>query len=696
MSTDMQGGTENNYWMVRWLLTILITAATLPCLLTCGTGQKQRADAGGATICCFTAKCNTSQRFRFCQKDQGYDICQDCPEDQYTNDPINTVQWDEETDVCVLKPDCSAPEKILVGNKCECDRSKGYFGTDPDNCGIKVDDCKIAGYQLNNYGHCIECGPNQFKPGKDQFGICQDKRKCEDGEIEENPGNTTSDRICKKQEKPTTVVPEIITTTETTNTTVNKQSDKTWIIGVVIAVAFLVFVVIVLCWKRNTLRETFIGFNICNIFSARCKKCKKGDRLDTEENEHMLDKVENGRLQNGIGRQTSNGSASNGYSIPNSPFQGEQDGSLDNQVSNGNTVLQRNGTQSLKSDTMMNEHDGRQNSYHIDSASEQASGLTMNTFIDGSEKASICENKIVTKDRTKVPHSDSKTYNSLNADSFLQDDNSLDENALESVFVHSTSSPQTQSPVPCGRDPDTIPKTMSDNFSIESVKEPGKESLPKNNSNGNIPAAGLFQSLQTVPYRQTDLKDEINHQSRVPEIPATNPTVKKEILKPQTRVKPMAKVFPVRSTSQDQQTNTQSSVNGAEGFTPSPTTANGIDIQQAVNNDSHKVVANTHYGEYQDMRENNTEDAINSAQGYSPSMDSSEGLRQQPSLSTNHESPPTDEINHIDNNEQPNLHETASGNVLATPSSDNSRESESNQSLQQETINQAPDTYSYP
>ncbi|XP_071147728.1 uncharacterized protein [Mytilus edulis] len=697
MSTDMQGGTENNYWMVHWLLTILITATTLPSILTCGTGQKQRTNADGATICCFTAKCNNSQRFRFCQKDQGYDICQDCPPDQYTNDPINTSQWNEETDVCVLKPDCSAPEKILVGNKCECDRSKGYFGTDPDNCGIKFDDCKIAGYQLNNDGNCIECGPNQFKPGIDQLGICQDKRKCKDGEIEENPGNTTSDRICKKQEKPTTVVPEFITTTETTATTVKKQSAKTWIIVVVvIAVVILVCVLIVLCCKRKTLMEKFKGFDICNILSARCKKCKKGDGIDTEENEHMLNTIENGRFQNGIGRQSSNGSASNGHSIPNSPFQGEQDGSLDNQVLNGNIVLQRNGTQSLQSDTMMNEHDGRQNSYHIDSVSEQASGLTMNTFIDGSEAASICGNKIETKERSKMSNSDSKTYNSLNADSFLQDDNSLDENTLESVFVHSASSPQTQSPVPCCRDPDTIPKTMSDNFSIESVKEPGKESLPKNNSNGNIPAAGLFQSLQTVPYRRTDLKDEINHQSRVPEIPAANPTVKKEILKPQTRVKPMAKVIPVRSTSQEQQPNAQSSGNGAQGYTPSPTTANGIDIQQAVNNDSHKVVANTHYGEYPDMRENNTGGVINSAQGHPPSMDSSEGLRQQPSLSTNHESPPTDEINHIDNNEQPNLHETASGNVLATPSSDNSRESESNQSLQQETVNQAPDTYSYP
>ncbi|XP_063409022.1 uncharacterized protein LOC134692496 [Mytilus trossulus] len=213
----MQRGTEKNYWMVRWLLTILITAATLPSILTCGAGQKQRTNANGATLCCFTAKCNTSQRFRFCQKDQGYDICQDCPPDQYTNDPINTSQWNEETDVCVLKPDCSAPEKILVGNKCECDRSKGYFGTDPDNCGIKVDDCKKAGYQLNNYGSCIECGSNQFKPGIDQFGICQDKRKCKDGEIEENPGNTTSDRICKKQEETTTVVPQVITTTGITS-----------------------------------------------------------------------------------------------------------------------------------------------------------------------------------------------------------------------------------------------------------------------------------------------------------------------------------------------------------------------------------------------------------------------------------------------------------------------------------------------
>ncbi|CAG2204963.1 unnamed protein product [Mytilus edulis] len=636
--------------------------ATLPCLLTCGTGQKQRTDAGGATICCFTAKCNTSQRFRFCQKDQGYDICQDCPPDQYTNDPINTSQWNEETDVCVLKPDCSAPEKILVGNKCECDRSKGYFGTDPDNCGIKVDDCKIAGYQLNNYGNCIECGPNQFKPGIDQVGICQDKRKCKDGEIEENPGNTTSDRICKKQEKPTSVVPEIITTTETTYSTVNKQ-----IIKVAIAVAFLVFVVIVLCWKRNTLRETFKGFNICKFFNARCKECKKRDRLDPEENEHMLDKVENGRLQNGIGRQSSNGSAGNGHiigsdgdSIPMSTFQDKQESSTESCVPNGKPGVKRN-TGSTQSDTNMKEHHGQQNSYHMDSASEQASGLTMNTFIDGSEAASICENKIETKDRTKMPHSGSKTYNSLNADSILQDGNSFGEQVLNQ-FCFCSSSPQTQSPVLCDRDPDTIPKTMSDNFSIES----------------------------------TDLKDEINHQSRVPEIPAANPTVKKEILKPQTRVKPMAKVFPVRSTSQDQQANAQSSVNGAEGFTPSPTTANGIDIQQAVNNDSHKVVANTHYGEYPDMRENNTEDATNSAQGPPPSMDSSEGLRQQPSLSTNHESPPTDEINHIDNNEQLNLHETASGNVLATPSSDNSRESESNQSLQQETVNQAPDTYSYP
>lgn len=89
------------------------------------------------------------------------------------------------------------------------------------------------------------------------------------------------------------------------------------------------------------------------------------------------------------------------------------------------------------------------------------------------------------------------------------------------------------------------------------------------------------------------------------------------------------------------------------------------------------------------MRENNTEDAANSTQGPPPSMDGLVELRQQPSLSTSHESQPTEEMNHEENNEQqPDLHQTASGNVLATPSSDNSRESESNQSsLQQETVN---------
>lgn len=261
----------------------------------------------------------------------------------------------------------------------------------------------------------------------------------------------------------------------------------------------------------------------------------------------MLDKVENGRLQNGVGRQSSNGSAGNGHiigldgdSISMSTFQDEQESSTESRVPNGKPGVKRN-TGSTQSDTNMKEHHGQQNSYHMDSASEQASGLTMNTLIDGSEAASICANKIETKERSKMPHSGSKTYNSLNADSILQDSKSFGEQVLnaESVFVHS--SPQTSSSRLCDRDPDTIPKTMSDNFSIESVKEPGKESLPKNNSNGNIPAAGLFQSLQTVPYRQTDLKDEINHQSRVPEIPAANTTVKKEILKPQTRVKPMAK-----------------------------------------------------------------------------------------------------------------------------------------------------------
>ncbi|XP_063409023.1 uncharacterized protein LOC134692497 [Mytilus trossulus] len=424
------------------------------------------------------------------------------------------------------------------------------------------------------------------------------------------------------------------------------------------------------------------------FFNARCKECKKRDRLDPVENECMLDKVENGRLQNGVGRQSSNGSAGNGHiigsdgdSISMSKFQEVQE------ISNGKPVVKRN-TSNVQSDTNVNEHDGRQNSYHLDSASEQASGLTMNTCINGSEAASICENKIETRDRSKMSNSDSTfcntLYNTLNADSLSQDDNSIGDQASESVFVHN--SPQTHSSVPCDLEPDTIPKTMSDNFSIESVKELRKESLLKNNSNGNIPEA-LFQSLQTVPNRQTNL-NEINQQSEVPELPAANPTAAREILKPQTRVKPMAKVIPVRLTSQEQQANAQSPGNGAEGYTPSPTTEYGNDIQQAVNNENHKVVANAPYGEYPDMSENNTEDGSISAQGPPLSMDGSGDLRQQPTLSTNHESPPTDEMN---------LHQTASGNVLATPSSDNSVESERNQSsLQQETVNQVPDTYSYP
>ncbi|VDI06627.1 Hypothetical predicted protein, partial [Mytilus galloprovincialis] len=122
----------------------------------CRTGQKLRVNIQGDKICCITVKCEKSQQFRYCHIDGESDICKNCTNNSYTNDPIDTSQWpyhDEEQyqsepDVCVSPPSCEADGVVLVGRECVCNLNGGYWGTDQHNCQLDKKNCRRAGVQL--------------------------------------------------------------------------------------------------------------------------------------------------------------------------------------------------------------------------------------------------------------------------------------------------------------------------------------------------------------------------------------------------------------------------------------------------------------------------------------------------------------------------------------------------------------------
>lgn len=164
---------------------------------SCKPNQMRRRDKSGNYICCFTVICRQGQTFAFCEHDQSFDTCSNCPEGTYHLDTIDTSKMNTELDPCIPKPTCEQPEVRLENGKCICDRSLGYYGNDIYNCMLAEMKCSSPGFELKDNGKCEPCAEDFFKPEASTEHICRRKSSCHESQDIANNGSTTTDRSCK-------------------------------------------------------------------------------------------------------------------------------------------------------------------------------------------------------------------------------------------------------------------------------------------------------------------------------------------------------------------------------------------------------------------------------------------------------------------------------------------------------------------
>ncbi|CAC5383118.1 unnamed protein product [Mytilus coruscus] len=183
-------------YILRTLLMLLI-CQMIKSTPSCKPNQMRRRDKSGNYICCFTVICRQGQTFAFCEHDQSFDTCSNCPEGTYHLDTIDTSKMNTELDPCIPKPTCEQPEVRLENGKCICDRSLGYYGNDIYNCMLAEMKCSSPGFELKDNGKCEPCAEDFFKPEASTEHICRRKSSCHESQDIANNGSTTTDRSCK-------------------------------------------------------------------------------------------------------------------------------------------------------------------------------------------------------------------------------------------------------------------------------------------------------------------------------------------------------------------------------------------------------------------------------------------------------------------------------------------------------------------
>ncbi|CAG2187525.1 unnamed protein product [Mytilus edulis] len=188
---------------------------------TCNSNQKMRHDRFGNNICCYTVTCAQGQKFAFCENDQGHDTCTNCPENTYHLDIIDTSIMTSELDPCIPRPTCEQPEVKLENGRCVCDRSRGYFGNDFNNCMLAEIVCSSPGFELRDNGtNCEPCDEDFFKPEASAEHICRRKSHCHESQEIANDGSTTVDRSCKARTLWNVSPLKITTEQHSSNTTI--------------------------------------------------------------------------------------------------------------------------------------------------------------------------------------------------------------------------------------------------------------------------------------------------------------------------------------------------------------------------------------------------------------------------------------------------------------------------------------------
>ncbi|XP_063409019.1 uncharacterized protein LOC134692494 [Mytilus trossulus] len=172
----------------------------------CSAGQVTRLSLSGDYICCNTVICQQAQKYDFCDNHNGHDTCRNCPESTYHLDIINTAEMTNIIDPCIPKPTCEQPEVILEKDACVCDRRRGYYGSDYNNCLLSHVSCSSPGFELKNNGkfrgnvdHVLKAFSNRKLAMNTYVG----RKQCKcfgSQEIADN-GSTAKDISCKARKK---------------------------------------------------------------------------------------------------------------------------------------------------------------------------------------------------------------------------------------------------------------------------------------------------------------------------------------------------------------------------------------------------------------------------------------------------------------------------------------------------------------
>ncbi|XP_052082473.1 uncharacterized protein LOC127720104 [Mytilus californianus] len=558
----------------------------------CKTGQKLRVNKQGEQICCNTVKCGKSQQFYYCQYDGEKDTCRNCTNNSYTDDLIDTSQWpihdngkyQAETQICSPLPSCKAEEVVLVGRKCQCNLNEGYWGTDEHNCQLDKLNCKRAGVQLTYEGQCVPCSGDTFKQKDGEYGQCVNKTRCKSHEIENSGGSSTTDRTCKKlpTEKPpiTTAPPDTRTTNRPVKEGDNSISD--WIVAVIVLIVIgLMIGVFVILYRKNKrfadCCRRFVdivqsGFQRLGCRQAASKIPEEHEMVGPGENESEESPSAETKLL--IKDETNSNSNMNGLPFSNGAVGSDRD----HQNKHRDSELDPTET-NLKSVTQDEEE-------HLSSSEEET---VPKSVINKKDKT---VSNIPTTDKEAKSHPQEQSQDSIGCTSLpssLYGDRSgsggdMDTNTTP-LFSgsgyeadHSSASGQD---VPSQSNPNdtTISSTST---GIPSELNPALQSFKStyvndtSASTGNIPNASLIDNLDTIP--EIHNNDGGDNKKKPEFVRAENPPVVP--VAPTPRSPATDQVNPNLGRADNRQD---------QDFRPSNTTAGGIDVEPATNDENFKV-----------------------------------------------------------------------------------------------------------
>ncbi|XP_063410914.1 uncharacterized protein LOC134693899 isoform X2 [Mytilus trossulus] len=272
----------------------LVVFCLLCLILSVFCKTRTRFFQNGIKTTCLGIVCPKDFIFEPCTLGDGKnDKCVECPPER----PISVAKFDsaffyEPPDVCKNPSEecvCAAESKLInqreclnnLNPECQCDVSRGYFGSDPKLCKLSENPCSFPGFELALNGSCLQCA-DQFYKEQIGHGKCKKQSKCQHPYVVNQPGDFRTKRTCKLQTTVTTPfqrnktsVPTSVSTTSTkgytsipsasmtvNDTTTNSGTEEEPVIGLEViliigtaGIISLLIMLVVIVLKRKLRRE---------------------------------------------------------------------------------------------------------------------------------------------------------------------------------------------------------------------------------------------------------------------------------------------------------------------------------------------------------------------------------------------------------------------------------------------------------